>query len=89
MIALQDGDAAAVTRLACTNFSAMVLMPSTIELQIHAVASEQLPAQGGAPPQCTTVLQTVHFSVLNGEGQVAIRGGVVQLRLTGDSRGRL
>ena len=73
---LQDGDAAAVTRLACTNFSAMVLMPSTIELRIHAVETD------GA-------LQTVHFSVLNGEGQVAIRGGVVQLRLTGDSRGRL
>jgi acyl dehydratase len=61
------GDPRAVERVACSTFSAMVRMPSTIELHIHDV-------------QAVGAELRVHFTVVNGEGKVAIRGGYVQLR---------
>ena len=63
-----DGDPSRVARVRVGTFSGMVLMPSVVTCRILAVAECE---HGGI---------AVFYDALNGEGQKAIKGGLVELR---------
>lgn len=75
------GDPSTVRRVVAGQFSGMVFMPSTITVRVLAVQGEagSFNLASLRPGGDGTTGQQIHFEVLNGRGDLALKGGVVVL----------